>query len=412
MKKFKFIEDLKKRFRKSEDSSESSVEIEEFDEIPPPPPENLNDVHFAENESELGPAEEIVSSKKSFQLPNLSKFSFKRKEKESSESQHYAIMQFFHRFQWNDFVVKLFSPYSRAKVHKSFLVIFIITFSWAIGKNIALFLNKNVTTTKVPRPTVKIPYIPEENKVQDINKIATTNLFNIKESDKVVGDKKKIKKNLMCFTADIPSNLPLKLVSTVVLQDSVKSVAAVQVRDAAEIQEIREGEKINEMAEVWKINRLNMVIKNLETGDCELVASPDETPLAPVAMRIHSPKEGKKYLSNNPNIKSDGKRFNIKKKFRQQILTNMSEVLTQAKAIQMTNPDGSLSYKMTEIVPGSVYSLLNIQENDIITSINGKKIENVNELMNMLGKLNEIDHFEIGLKRNGGSENLEYNFEN
>jgi type II secretory pathway component PulC len=66
---------------------------------------------------------------------------------------------------------------------------------------------------------------------------------------------------------------------------------------------------------------------------------------------------------------------------------------------------------MTEVVPGSIYTQLNIQENDIICQINGRKIDNLNELMSMLGRIKEIDSMQIGLKRNGMSENLDYGFE-
>jgi type II secretory pathway component PulC len=93
------------------------------------------------------------------------------------------------------------------------------------------------------------------------------------------------------------------------------------------------------------------------------------------------------------------------------MLANINQILTEAKAVQITNPDGTLAYKMTEVIPGSIYSQLNIQENDIITHINGKKIENLNELMSLLGRIKEIDQFQLTLKRNGMNENLEYNFE-
>ena len=113
----------------------------------------------------------------------------------------------------------------------------------------------------------------------------------------------------------------------------------------------------------------------------------------------------------NPNIKNTGNSFKIKKNYRDEMVTKMSDILTQAKAIQITNPDGSLCFKMTEIVPGSIYTQLNIQESDIICNVNGRKIENLNELMGLLGRIKEIDSMQIGLKRNGMQENLDYNFE-
>jgi type II secretory pathway component PulC len=70
-----------------------------------------------------------------------------------------------------------------------------------------------------------------------------------------------------------------------------------------------------------------------------------------------------------------------------------------------------MCFKMTEVVAGSVYTQLNIQENDIVCSINGRKIDNLNELMGLLGRIKDIDSMQIGLKRNGMQENLEYSFE-
>ncbi len=316
------------------------------------------------------------------------------------------------KFSWNDFVLRLFSPYQRGKIHSAFLILLVITLTYMAGKNIALFFSKTPPVVK----TVRGPQIPLERAdtaVQDINNIASKNLFNVKESDKVGGNTKSVDiESIVCLDAEKPTNMQIKLLDTIVLQDSVKSVASVQVRGSSELMNVREGEKVDDMVEISKINRMKLILKNLQTGDCEYAVSENdmEAPMPP--LRILSPKAGKSlFKSLNPNIKNVGNNFKIKRTYRDSLMSNMSEVLTQAKAIQITNPDGSLCFKMTEVVPGSIYSQLNIQENDIICNINGKKIENLNELMGLLGRIKEIDQFQIGLKRNGMTENLEYGFE-
>ena len=115
--------------------------------------------------------------------------------------------------------------------------------------------------------------------------------------------------------------------------------------------------------------------------------------------------------SNIKGIVNEGDTFKIKKDVRDKLLENISEVMTQARAIQIKNPDGTLAFRMQEIVPGSIYSQLNIKDGDIITGINGKRFTNINELMSLFGQLKDIDHFEIGLKREGKAKNLEYDFE-
>ncbi|MBC7427082.1 MAG: hypothetical protein H7336_00630 [Bacteriovorax sp.] len=317
------------------------------------------------------------------------------------------------KFRWNDFILKLFSPYSRSKIHGAFVILLVVTFTYLIGKGAALFMGRSAPIVSNVKSSIVIPMEKMDTTTQDLNKISSTNLFNIKESDKAGSSKPKIDiSSIVCTDAEKPTSEPLKLLDTIVLQDSVKSVASVQVRGAAELVNVREGEQLNN-SEISKINRMKIILKNLTTGECEYVASEDqEAPATMPNIQILSPKKGAAlFKSNNPEIKSNGNNFKIKRAFRDKMISNMSEVLTQAKAIQITNPDGSLSFKMTEVVPGSIYSQLDIGNDDIITSINGKKIENLNELMGLLGRVKEIDQFQIGRTRNGQNTNLEFNFE-
>ena len=68
-------------------------------------------------------------------------------------------------------------------------------------------------------------------------------------------------------------------------------------------------------------------------------------------------------------------------------------------------------YTITEIVPGSIYSQLNIQENDIITGINGKKVNSINEVTSLLGKIRDITNLSITVERDGEETTQDYSFE-
>lgn len=314
------------------------------------------------------------------------------------------------KFSWNDFILKLFSPYSRGRIHGVFIILLVVTFTYLIGKSAALFMGRSTPISSSVKSNIAIPIEKTDTTLQDINRISSTNLFNAKESDKATGNKVvKDISSIVCVDAEKPTSEPLKLLDTIVLQDSVKSVASVQVRGSSDLVNVREGEQLNNTVEVAKINRMKVILKNLSTGDCEYVASEEEDTPAMPEIKILRP--GTKFVSRNPDIKNNGNSFKIKRQLRDKMIGNMSEVLTQAKAVQITNPDGSLSFKMTEVVPGSIYSMLNIQDGDIINSINGKKIENLNELMTLMGRIKEIDQFQIGMKRNGMNETLEYGFE-
>jgi type II secretory pathway component PulC len=350
--------------------------------------------------------------KKKFSFPKLDSLEITKKFKNTLSGK--SAIKSLDKFSWNDFVLRVFSPYTRGKVHGGFIILLVFVVTYMLGKTFALFISSSPPVTKSARSTISIPLERADTTIQDLNKITATNLFNAKDSDKsadLVTAKKDID-SIICLDADRPTSLQIKLLDTIVLQDSVKSVASVQIRGSSELTNVREGEKVDQMAEISKINRMKLILKNLQTGDCEYAAT-DAEPETPMPnLNIISAKAGKSlFKSSNPNIKNSGNSFKIKRAFRDSMITNMSDVLTQAKAVQITNPDGSLCFKMTEVVAGSLYSQLNIQENDIICNINGKKIENLNELMGLLGRIKEIDQFQIGLTRNGMSENLDYGFE-
>ncbi len=408
--------DLEKHRQQLEAIKESLIDptqpVEEELEIHPEDIDNFSqdsNIPFEYKPPEILPKTEIFK-KFTFKFPKFNSFGKNEKLKEVFSKQ--AALSKFEKFNWNDFVLKLFSPYSRGKIHSVFIIFLVVTFTYLVGKNIALIFTKNAPITKISRSAIS-PQVKSDSTTQDLNKIVTTNLFNAKESDKgdIQGSKKDID-SIVCTEAQKPTSLDIKLLNTIVLQDSVKSIASVQVRGSSDLMNVRQGDKLDQLAEVSKIDRLKVILKNLQTGDCEFASAELKSDSISPGLKIISAKAGKSlFRSINPNIKNDGNSFKIKKQYRDSMINNMNEVLTQAKAIQITNPDGSMCFKMTEVVAGSIYSQLNIQENDIVCNINGKKIENLNELMGLLGRVKEIDQFQIGLKRNGINENLDYSFE-
>ena len=403
----KFREDNKHLINDNlEDREPTDVNMQFNELVPPEKPEAASrfKIRFPKfgrsNESEDKPKKESRSA------DFTANFERRFKNRLSNASPMNAM----DKFSWNDFILKLFSPYTRRRIHGIFIILLVVTFTYLIGKTAALFIGGSTPLVSTVKSNISLPIEKADTTLQDINRISSTNLFNAKESDKTATVKEvKDIASIVCVDAEKPTAEPLKLLDTIVLQDSVKSVASVQVRGSSDLMNVREGEQLNNTVEVARINRMKVILKNLTTGDCEYVASEEEE--APPMPNIKILKPGTKFVSKSPDIKNSGNNFKIKRQLRDKLISNMSEVLTQAKAVQITNPDGSLSFKMTEVVPGSIYSMLNIQDGDIITSINGKKIENLNELMTLMGRIKEIDQFQIGMKRNGMNETLEYGFE-
>jgi type II secretory pathway component PulC len=321
---------------------------------------------------------------------------------------------------------EFFGYNNRPNVHRAFIWMMALGSSAMLGKiigNALVVTSKSDKNAKTVTPMVQRAKPNKDLRVFSENDLFKTAEHEVDKKNAVVEKPKKKKKVLdLTSTCDVesaksPSKGGYTLTHTVVLQDSVKSIAAVSIRGSKAPLTLREGDKINGKSRVDHINYQKLILKNLESGECEFLAAAGDKkkkPKTATPYKILPPSQGKKLLENkdmNDNIKNEGNKYAIKKEERTKLLSNLDELLTQALAIQIKNPDGSLSFKLTEIVPGSFYTKIGIQNGDVIKTINGKPITNMNQVMGLFGKISEIDQFQLGVLRNGTLVKKEYNFE-
>ena len=321
------------------------------------------------------------------------------------------IVKYGEKFPIGNVGARVFHPDMRPVIHKIFLVFAVISLSYMSARMVALFSFPPVESSSGKTAV----FIPQDAELTEIGSIGEIDLFKARGTFSKVPT---VRANTdeVCYEAGRKSSLPIKLLNSIVLMDSVKSLASVQVRNNRDIVALREGDRIPSMAKIDKIEPQKIILKNFGNGECEYIQIGDvsgrKSELKPLT--VVGANEGKKIMTAQDysgGIKNVGNTFNIKKSLRSKALSNIGEILTQARAVQIRNPDGTLSFRMTEIVPGSVYSQLNIQDGDVISSINGKKFRNIGEIMGLFNQVTEIDEFQITLNRNGTTETLEYNFE-
>jgi type II secretory pathway component PulC len=125
---------------------------------------------------------------------------------------------------------------------------------------------------------------------------------------------------------------------------------------------------------------------------------------------VMTPAQSRDFKANKklPGIENNGNKFAISKTLLDDKLKDIAAVLTQAKAVKIQNPDGSLSFKMTELDPQGIFPYLGIQDQDIITSINGKPIYDMNEVMLLFGRIKGLDNLSLGIKRDGSESVQDY----
>ena len=322
----------------------------------------------------------------------------------------------------------VFRPGSRPFIHWGFLALLAILPTYLVGRMLGLSLqsptaknfsspsNLGMSGEDLPPLRQQMQFIESNDLFKAHGEVQAAVDCKATPEAPECSPQKKVDPNLVCHDAEKRSSLPITLLSTIVLQDEVKSVASVQVRGEKSLLNLRKGEEIPRLAEITGIHSSKLIIKNKSTGLCEFVMTQGGKP-PPLSSGIkveRNLERGKKLLqaSQNTGISVTGdNKFKIKKSLRDSMLGNIGEVLTQARAIQIKNPDGSLSFRMQEIVPGSIYSKLNIENGDIITKINGKGFTSVNDVMSLFGQLKERDQYEINIVRNGVEQKFEYNFE-
>lgn len=302
-------------------------------------------------------------------------------------------------------IEKVFSHSSREPIHQAFLVLLICAVTYSLGKLTALALRGSPALDSARDFAVSIPLERDFNP----NTLAQVKRVNPFRTNTGIGQKTKIA-DTKCENSQGVSNLPIKLVNTIVLQDTVKSLASVQIRGDRLLQEVRVGEQISNLAKIFKIDRLELLVKNLENGACESIVSTklQERTRSPIS--VMTPVQSRDYVKNKPlpGIENQGNKFKISKTLLDEKMKDIASILTQARAIKIQNPDGSLSFKMTEMDPEGIFPYLGLQDQDIITSINGKPIYDMNEVMSLFARIKNLDNLSLGIKREGSDTVQDY----
>lgn len=304
-------------------------------------------------------------------------------------------------------VEKFLSRESRETIHQISLAAIIFGITYSLGKVTALYL-KGAPATDSARDFAVSINLEKDFNAQNLSMVKGINIF---RTNTGITAKKKLA-DTKCESAQQESGLPIKLINTVVLQDTIKSLASVQIRGDRDLQEVREGDQISNLAKIFKITRLEILVKNLESGVCESIASDKAKETRASNISVMSPSQSRDFKANAKKmqgIENKGNKFVISKTLLDDKLKDISSILTQARAVKIQNPDGTMAFKLTEMDPQGIFPYLGLQNDDIITSINGRPIYDMQEVMGLFAKIRNLDKLQLGVKREGSESNLDYN---
>lgn len=117
-------------------------------------------------------------------------------------------------------------------------------------------------------------------------------------------------------------------------------------------------------------------------------------------------------ISFNTGIRKLGdNQWSISRAALKQQLNNLPSLLQQATAVPHTQDGQQIGFRIIDLKPGGVFQQLGIEQNDIIHSVNGSSVRNVEEALNAYRNLGSASAFQVGVVREGKQINLSLSVE-
>ena len=87
---------------------------------------------------------------------------------------------------------------------------------------------------------------------------------------------------------------------------------------------------------------------------------------------------------------------------------NMSQVLTQARALPYMEQGKTVGFRISEIVPGSIYEKIGLQNGDVIQKVNSQEVDDPAKFFQLYQGLRTERFIAIDLIRGGARQTLNY----
>ncbi len=298
-----------------------------------------------------------------------------------------------------------YTNFKRSIVEKNnttyFKVAFVAFASYFLADTVSLFTDSFIPEAPIVPPPKIVKKSEKQRTVADFNVIIKRNIFNSKgliPKDESLADQPARK-----------TTLPLNLIGTVVLKDELKSIAAIEDKSANMVFPVRIDDAIDGKIKITKIEHFRVYFINESTGHNEYVEIVDDLPQFNIG--VQTPQKS----SAAPSGKSSGgvtqtndSSFQIERSVIDKSMSNMGEVLQQARAVpnfENGMPDG---YRLMQITPGSIYTQLGLKDNDVICGVNGESLNDPSKVFQMFNDIKSISHLELCVKRNGRKTVMNY----
>ncbi len=196
------------------------------------------------------------------------------------------------------------------------------------------------------------------------------------------------------------TTLPFELEGVILMQDEMHSIATILDKSQKLAFPVRIQDEIPNKAKILKIEPARVTFRNLANGRAEFVeVEEDKKSTTPRLTVGHS---------NTMIEKISPTQYDVSRAEVDQTLSNLNNVLTQARAVPNFENGVPAGYKLFQIVPGSIYDKLGLHNGDVIQGLNGQTINDPGKAFEMLQDLKTSSHLELQVKRNGQGSTYVY----
>lgn len=176
------------------------------------------------------------------------------------------------------------------------------------------------------------------------------------------------------------------------------SFAGAVLADAANLQAFyRRGQKLPDGAQLVKVNRDHVSLKRPDGVIVELQLV-DDTKIVNIAKAV--PGSGVRKLS-------EGK-YVIDQREVASSTENLNQLLTQARALPFIEQGKTVGFRISEIVPGSLYEKIGLVNGDVIQRVNSQDVDDPGKFFQLYQGLKDEKQVSIDLLRNGQRQTVNY----
>jgi general secretion pathway protein C len=252
--------------------------------------------------------------------------------------------------------------------------------------------------------TILTPYFPDPparrisiqrkapRDISQYDTIISRNLFNAVTSDSGMMDGDPVK-----------TSLPIELMGIILLKDRLKSVASVSDRGKNDVLAVKVNERISPEALVQEILEDRVIFLNKSTNRREYIDLPEEMKRLKTK-QVSGVKTGGITKMSETHMAVD--RSEVDK-----ALTDLNTVLTQARCVPNMENGKSAGFRCFQIVPGSIYDKIGMQNGDVVCGINGTELTDPGQAFELFNQLKTANSIELCIKRNRQTMNIQYDIQ-